>query len=572
MAYDQGMEKGSSNALLKGLVKSMQLGGPLLFNMQVISSGKSNFPFAWQIEPTLPFLPFPSAEGQARLTQVLSLLQSVDPQYQASTPKVIKENSIWRQWGIPEIVKQFMALANDWKVPENNAQLNWDKPLTLDQIKLRYGAIPWDSLRKTLLSELGIVPVGFHSNPSPIAKNQDLFYIKSPAFFDQLYQSMLQKMNPKLIRLSLGLSVLRELILSLEGLMTTSPESIQRNEFCHLQIRGMFPLAYMRWIHQGTFTVRQEQRIYALFSELKYTLGKQLDHIAHWDNDTKMRARSKLSAMTLEIGLPKVLFQVQKLVDFYSNLPAQSTWIEWIGTHRRHVLWAKLVPWMIPALKTAAHVSSSGIGSEGIYFAGWNRVYISQFSLLSYSQDLPETVLYATTGSMLGHEIAHGLFYFGRYYNQLGGFEEWWTPQTGQKFEQNIIRPLIRELELDRYVVNDFNQMLNVRGEQTKAESVSDLVGLSLAYLAWKAKERFQLSPLLFGVSSPDQVFFLSYAQRSCASISTREMYRIITSDTHPPHETRVNLALRNFPPFALAYKCNPGQNRMCNPAPIRIM
>ncbi|XP_049517221.1 neprilysin-3-like isoform X5 [Dermacentor silvarum] len=66
------------------------------------------------------------------------------------------------------------------------------------------------------------------------------------------------------------------------------------------------------------------------------------------------------------------------------------------------------------------------------------------------------------------------------------------------------------------------------------------------------------------------QLFFVSWAMTFCRNVSNDGILRQIDQDKHSTETQRVNLALRNFKPFAEAFNCsvgsymNPNDNERC--------
>ena len=49
---------------------------------------------------------------------------------------------------------------------------------------------------------------------------------------------------------------------------------------------------------------------------------------------------------------------------------------------------------------------------------------------------MPESVRFGGVGILIAHEITHGFDNRGRRFNEEGKQENWWDPQTEQKFIQ----------------------------------------------------------------------------------------------------------------------------------------
>ncbi|HZB46944.1 MAG TPA: M13-type metalloendopeptidase, partial [Pyrinomonadaceae bacterium] len=113
-------------------------------------------------------------------------------------------------------------------------------------------------------------------------------------------------------------------------------------------------------------------------------------------------------------------------------------------------------------------------------------------------------------------------------------------------------------------VVNQFGGFevepgLKLTGKLVVGESIADLGGLMVAYDAFQKSLQGKPRPAAVDGFTPEQRFFLGWAQ-VWASKYTPEITRLITqSDPHPISRFRVNGPLSNMPEFAAAFQCKAG-------------
>jgi endothelin-converting enzyme/putative endopeptidase len=89
-------------------------------------------------------------------------------------------------------------------------------------------------------------------------------------------------------------------------------------------------------------------------------------------------------------------------------------------------------------------------------------------------------------------------------------------------------------------------------------EDVADLGGLMLAYMAWKDDTKGQKLDPIDGLT-PDQRFFVGYAQSWCGSTRDAEKRVLATTDPHSPEKYRTNGVVTNMPEFQQAFQCKTG-------------
>ncbi|HEV8541239.1 MAG TPA: M13 family metallopeptidase, partial [Verrucomicrobiae bacterium] len=171
---------------------------------------------------------------------------------------------------------------------------------------------------------------------------------------------------------------------------------------------------------------------------------------------------------------------------------------------------------------------------------------------------------YGGIGAVIGHEITHGYDDQGRKYDADGNLNDWWTEADGKAFEARA------QKVVDQY--NAFEPLpgLHVNGKLTLGENIADLGGVTVAYdalqrsLAKDPSKRKKTDGY-----TPEQRFFISFAQIWRSNIREAEQRRLVTTDPHSPGQFRAIGPLVNFPPFYDAFGIMPGQP-MVRPAEQR--
>jgi endothelin-converting enzyme/putative endopeptidase len=160
---------------------------------------------------------------------------------------------------------------------------------------------------------------------------------------------------------------------------------------------------------------------------------------------------------------------------------------------------------------------------------------------------------YGDTGGTIGHELTHAFDDNGSQYDATGSLKNWWTKEDRQKFEQ---RTQCIADQYSQYVVVDD---VHLNGKLTLGEDVADLGGEILGYLAWKnATHDKNLQPV--DGLTPDQRFFIGFAQWDCANERPENLRVNATTNPHSPPQYRINGVVVNMPEFAQAFSCKSGQ------------
>jgi putative endopeptidase len=167
---------------------------------------------------------------------------------------------------------------------------------------------------------------------------------------------------------------------------------------------------------------------------------------------------------------------------------------------------------------------------------------------------------YGAIGAVIGHELTHGFDDQGRRYDAAGNLRDWWTEKDGKEFEART-KPLIEQY--GGYLADD---TLHLNGEMTLGENLGDLGGLIVAYHAWKLSLQGKPTPPSIGGFTPDQRFFLSFAQ-IWRNLYRPELARLVTlTDVHSLPRWRVYGTVSNVPEFARAFGCHAGDPQVLPP------
>ncbi|MCA1617835.1 MAG: M13 family metallopeptidase [Acidobacteria bacterium] len=170
-----------------------------------------------------------------------------------------------------------------------------------------------------------------------------------------------------------------------------------------------------------------------------------------------------------------------------------------------------------------------------------------------FNPEADDAINYGSIGAVIGHEVTHGFDDSGARFDMQGNMKNWWTEADLKNFQTR-----------GECVVNQFSAFqvepgLNVQGKLVSGESIADLGGLSVAYEAFQKSLQGKPRPANIDGFTPEQRFFLGWAQ-VWASKDTPEFARLVTqSDPHPLGRFRVNGPLSNMPQFAAAFRCKAG-------------
>jgi putative endopeptidase len=170
-----------------------------------------------------------------------------------------------------------------------------------------------------------------------------------------------------------------------------------------------------------------------------------------------------------------------------------------------------------------------------------------------YDAKMDDAPNYGNTGGTIGHELTHGFDDEGSQFDAKGNLKNWWKEEDRKKFDE---RTKCVSDQYSQYIMVD---EVHINGELTKGEDVADLGGEILAYMAWGAATAGENLQLTDGLT-PEQRFFVGFAQWACANERPEDLRVRAQTDPHSPPEYRINGVVVNMPEFAKAFSCRTGQ------------
>ncbi len=286
------------------------------------------------------------------------------------------------------------------------------------------------------------------------------------------------------------------------------------------------------------FPPSAKSRAEELVKNLIVTMGERIDNLAWMSAETKKEARKKLAAIDVKIGHPSkwIDYSAWQTGDSYLETALQARRFEW---HREMDKIGKSVD------KTEWLMSPQTVNA---YFEPLKNEIVFPAAILQppfFYDDADDALNYGGIGSVIGHEMSHGFDDQGRQYDANGNLRDWWSEEDGRRFKESA------QNFVSQYAATSPLPGLKLNGEFTLGENIAALGGLcvSLAALRKVSDEK------LIDGFTPEQRFFLSYAQTEKCLIRDERLKMQILTDPHSPSKYRVNIPLGNMQEFFEAFK-----------------
>jgi putative endopeptidase len=145
-----------------------------------------------------------------------------------------------------------------------------------------------------------------------------------------------------------------------------------------------------------------------------------------------------------------------------------------------------------------------------------------------------DAVNYGAIGSVIGHEITHGYDDQGRKYDADGNLKDWWSEADAREFAGRADRIVAQ------YGAYEALPGAKVNGQLTLGENIADLGGTSIAFEALqRALARDPSKRRTVDGFTPEQRFFLAFAQAWRVNTREAEIRRRLVVDSHAPPQFR---------------------------------
>jgi len=306
------------------------------------------------------------------------------------------------------------------------------------------------------------------------------------------------------------------------------------------------------------FPDESRRQMTELIANLRGALAERLRQNAWMDDATRAEALAKLDAFDPRIGNPV------RFID-YSSIRTDR------GDLLGNVLRSAEFAWNLQLSRLPNPVDRSlwSMTPQTInaYYSPLTNQITFPAAILQppyFNPSADPAVNYGAIGAIIGHEIGHGFDDQGRRFDASGRLRDWWTETASQRFTERTAR---LKAQYDSYAAIPG---LNINGQLTMGENIGDLGGIEMAYAAY---QRYVAQhgplPVLNGLT-PDQRFFLSYAQAWRSQVREGALRVRVLTDPHSPPEWRVNGVVRNVDAWYRAFNIQPG-DRLYLPPEQRV-
>lgn len=298
------------------------------------------------------------------------------------------------------------------------------------------------------------------------------------------------------------------------------------------------------------FPEENKERMLALVKNLQKALGERIENLEWMSDETKAKAIEKLNAFTIKIGYPDTwrdytALDIDPALPYYANLQRAAKFeqdysLSYLGKPVDKTKW-----YMTPQTVNAYYNPSS---NEICFPAG-----ILQYPFFDMSAD--DAFNYGAIGVVIGHEMTHGFDDQGCQFDKDGNLNNWWTAEDKAHFDART------KVMADFFSSIEVAPGVHANGEFTLGENIADHGGLQVAFQAFKENEAAKPASERLRTRdgfTPEQRFFLAYANVWAGNIRPEEILNRTKSDPHSLGRWRVNGALPHIAAWYEAWNVTP--------------
>ena len=301
------------------------------------------------------------------------------------------------------------------------------------------------------------------------------------------------------------------------------------------------------------FPESSKQKMLDLVGNLRVALGKHIINLPWMTDETKLKAIEKLNAFTVKIGYPDKWkdyssMEIDPALSYYRNVHNAGMW------HQKE----ELSKWGKPVDKTEWGMTPQTVNA---YYNPMANEIVFPAAILQnpfFDPEASDAENYGGIGVVIGHEMTHGFDDQGRNFDAQGNMTNWWTEEDTQRFEE-FTKKLGAQFDAVEILPGLF-----ANGSYTMGENIADQGGLRVSRTAFLDSQKkkgvdVESQEALIDGYTPEQAFYLNYANIWATNCRDEEKRNLTINDVHSLAENRVNVTLRNITPFFKAFGIKKG-------------
>lgn len=295
------------------------------------------------------------------------------------------------------------------------------------------------------------------------------------------------------------------------------------------------------------FPEKNKEYMKTLVENLRGALSEHIAGLTWMSDTTKAKAQEKLAAFTVKIGYPDKWkdysgIDINPEKSYLDNVLAASRWY----VRDNYAKLGKAVD------KDEWHMTPQTVNAY--YNPTTNEICFPAGILQApyFDIDADDAINYGGIGVVIGHEMTHGFDDQGRQFDKDGNLSNWWTESDAAAFTKKA------DMLAAQFDAIEVAPGVHANGRFTLGENIADQGGLRVAMTAYDKVRKEKGDKDIDGFT-PEQRFYLAYANLWAGNIRDEEILNRTKTDPHSLGRWRVNGSLPNLDRFFKAFDIKSG-------------
>jgi putative endopeptidase len=331
--------------------------------------------------------------------------------------------------------------------------------------------------------------------------------------------------------------------------LTGAKELQPRWKRCAQTVDGRLGDALGRKYVEKAFAGQSKEKTQELVGVIEKQMAADIDSLSWMSGATKQQALAKLKGVTNKIGYP------EKWKDYASVRVTDANLVANVRDTGEYEISRRLEKIGKPVDRAEFNMTPPTVNAY--YSPQENNINFPAGILQPpfYNSKADMAVNFGGIGAVIGHELTHGFDDQGRQFDADGNLRDWWSQQDAAEFKKRV------DCIAEEYSKFSPVEGATINGRLTLGENGADNAGIRLAFMALLGGvENGSVNGGKLDGYTPQQRFFLGYAQIWCANQRPESLRNSVRTDPHSPGEFRVAGVVQNMPEFASAFSCSAGQ------------
>ncbi|XP_014252643.1 neprilysin-4-like [Cimex lectularius] len=331
--------------------------------------------------------------------------------------------------------------------------------------------------------------------------------------------------------------------------------SALREYGCFNDVNSHMPFATVDIMYRAYLDNHTENDIALLGKYIQQAFIEELSKTSWLSEKTRQSTRNKIYEMELTIEYADEQFREKQLDNLYKDVDFQT------GTYFENCM--NIIKYLIGNMKKQLREPDDNYEANPIIINAFYNYDLNKIIILIgllqppvYHKHLPKCINFGGLGNLIGHEATHGFTLEGLEFDKIIEKKWEWDIATIEAFNEKA------QCFIEQYKNFTTELGINIEKVVSLTENIADSGGIKKTFLAYKnwSKSHNNSDETLPGMSyTPGQLFFLTFAQMKCESISPDLYSKKLLYNKHAPSKYRITSTLQNSEDFANEFNCPPG-------------